>query len=89
MQGEECRTGCSLNKLVSAEPECKSVYLAASMSACVFVDCARRCPLRSVYMSKFACNLVSWMRWGGMLGEVERGSACASQCTPCLGLMKD
>lgn len=38
MEGEECRTGCSLNKLVSAELECKSVYLAACMSACVFVD---------------------------------------------------
>lgn len=26
-------------QLVSAELECKSVYLAAFMSACVFVDC--------------------------------------------------
>lgn len=65
------------------------MYLAAFMSARVFVDCVRRCPLRSVYMSKFACDVVSWMRWGGVLGEVERGSACASQRTPCLGLMKD
>lgn len=59
MKGEECRTGCSLSKLVSAELECKSEYLAAFMSPCVFVGCVHGCPLRFVYMSKFACNLVS------------------------------
>ena len=71
-------------RLVSAELECKSVYLDAFMSACVFVDGPPEC----VYMSKFACSSVSWMGGGGgILGA--GGSASASQCTPCLGLMKD
>lgn len=77
-----------LNKLVSAELECKSVYLAAFVSAFVFVDCVRGCLPDCVYMSKFACNSLSWMGWV-VCWEWWGGAGSASQCTPCLGLMKD
>lgn len=81
--GEERDTGCSPNKLVSAELECKRVYLATFVSACIFVDRARGCLLGSVYMSKFACNLASWDEVGPVCSERQggSGSACASRRT--------
>lgn len=51
--------------LVSAELECKSVYLTAFMSACVFVDSVCGCQLYYVYVPKFAC---SWIGRGAVLG---------------------
>lgn len=55
---------------VSAELECKSVYLAALMSACVFVDCVRGCPPDCVYMSKFCMLSGEVDEVGGVLGAV-------------------
>lgn len=74
--------------VVSAALECKNVYLTSIMSAYVIVDCVRGCPSDCVHMSKFACKrasearlLVCW-EWLGTSGGV-------SQCSACLGLMKD
>lgn len=63
-----------LNKLVSADLECKSVYLAAFMSASVFVDCARPdCPPDSAYASGVCVQSDRFERgWGGVPGRLRR-----------------
>lgn len=74
-----------LNKLVSAELECKTVYLAAFMSASVFVDC-RIVRLTPRTRPGFACSPAG-LNGGGAV--CRGGSGSASRRAPCLGLMKD